>query len=88
MKKQQRYIKSLVIYMVFILCVFFYYKWDEIERTNNKVYLLENLSKRGESMESSEEVDIIKEFELNPEYSICKKDEEILFIAFVVVVSL
>jgi hypothetical protein len=85
MKKQQKYIKSLIIYTVFIICVYFYYKWDAIERINSKVYLLENLSKRGESIESSEEVDIINEFELNPEYSICNKDEEILFIAFVVI---
>jgi beta-1,3-galactosyltransferase 1 len=57
----------------------------EIERSNIRDYLLENLSKRGKSIESSEEVDIKDEFELNPEYSICNKDEEILFIAFVVI---
>jgi hypothetical protein len=79
LKKESKYLKSIAIFTVFILCVFFYYKWEEIERANIKSYLLENLSKRGESYD----IDIKNEFELNPEYSICSKDEEILIIAFV-----
>ena len=48
-----------------------------------KKYLIENLSKRGKSIESSEKVDIKNEFESNLENSKCNKDKDILFIAFV-----
>ena len=83
MSKKPKYLPLITIFTVFILCVFFYDKWEEIETNNIKTYLLENLSKRGESIESSYNIDIKNEFELNPEHSICNKDEEILFVAFV-----
>ncbi len=52
-------------------------------KLKSKKYLIENLSKRGKSIESSEKVDIKNEFVLNLENSKCNKDKDILFMAFV-----
>jgi len=84
MKRNQRYIKSLVYYFVFILCVLFYHKWEDINTFYTKAYLQENFSAKDELNVSLVDTDLKEDYEINSEFSICDNSEtDVLFITYV-----